>query len=102
GRNVAYYHMYQSALRHRSLEEAMQYLSFIEEDGISDLAARAQELLDLAKVRGAGEAKKIGIMLPLTGDLRPFAEEVLQGIQVAARLAYSEGIEFVVVDSGTT
>lgn len=102
GKNVALYQLYQAQLKTSSIEDAMKHLTLIEDDGASDLDAKAQELLELTKSSTSGESKKIGVLLPLSGDLRAFGQEALNAIQVAATSAYAEGIEFAVQDTGTS
>lgn len=102
GANVAYYQLYSNALRDSSVENALSFLNFIKEDRISDLYERSQQLLQLSSAKEISESRKIGVLLPLSGDLKSFGEEALHAVQIVADLAYSEGIEFVVEDVGTT
>ncbi len=51
GRNVALYHAYLSLMRAESIDQAMAQLRGIEDDGISDLHLRAEQLLKLQDQR---------------------------------------------------
>lgn len=102
GKNIAHFHLYQLLLKDQSFEASIKNLEAISEDGTTDLYPKAQDLLSLVKNKPAFESKKIGVLLPLSGDLKPLADEVLQAIQVASNLGYASGIEFVFEDTGTS
>lgn len=102
GRNIGNYHLYLALLKEQSLESALKNLEFVENDGVSDLYAKSQGLLQLFRSKTGSDSKKIGVLLPLTGNLRPLAEEVLQAIQVAGNLAYGSGTEFIIEDTGSS
>ncbi|MDB5038071.1 MAG: hypothetical protein JWQ35_1599 [Bacteriovoracaceae bacterium] len=102
GKNISYYYLYLALLKDQSLESALKNLEFVEEDSVSDLYSKSQGLLQLFKNKAMSDSRKIGVLLPLSGDLKPLGEEVLQAIQVAGNLSYANGIEFVVEDIGTS
>lgn len=102
GKNVALYYTYQNFLREQSLEKGLKYLEGIEEDGVSDLYQKAQELLQLNKSRPGLVARKIGVLLPLSGDLQAFGQEVMKSIEIVSRLAIADGMEFAIQDTGST
>lgn len=102
GKNLGYYYLYLALLKEQSLESALKNLEFVQEDNISDLYPKSQGLLQLFKSKASSDSRKVGVLLPLSGPLRPLAEEVLQAIQVAGSFAYSSGAEFVVEDVGTS
>ena len=99
-RNVALYAAYQDRLREQRVEESLKFLDQIGADGITDIYDRAQEILKL-NIKPAGPGtRKIGVLLPLTGELKAFAQEALTGIQIASRLAVAETVEFLIEDTG--
>jgi branched-chain amino acid transport system substrate-binding protein len=102
GKNIANYYLYLALLKEQSLEAALKNLEYVEDDGVSDLYPKAQGLLQLFRNKQSSDSKKIGVLLPLSGPLRPLAEEVLQAIQVAGNLAYGSGTEFVIEDTGAS
>lgn len=102
GRNVALYAFYQESLKEQRLEDGLGSLQKIEEDGTTDLYVRSQDILQLNQFQPSGGSRKIGVLLPLTGELKGFAQEALLGIQIASRLAMAEGVEFIIEDSGST
>jgi ABC-type branched-subunit amino acid transport system substrate-binding protein len=102
GKNVVLYYSYQSLMKDQSLEASFKYLEGIEEDGISDLYPKAQELLELNRAKALSVARRIGVLLPLSGDLQGFGKEVLQSIEIVSHSAYADGIEFVIQDTGST
>ncbi len=102
GLNIALFNLYQGSLRDQSLETSLGYLSQIEDDGISDFYARAQELLQLTREKAMTESRKVGVLIPLSGDLRAFGEEVMSAVQLVSYMAYADGIEFIIEDSGST
>ena len=101
-KNTALYYSYQNLMRDQSIEASLKYLESIEEDGISDFYQKAQELLQLNKTKALSVARKIGILLPLSGELAGFGKEVLQAVEIITHSAYADGIEFVIQDSGST
>ena len=101
-KNVALYHGYQALLKERSLEEALKNLEIIEEDGTTNLFSKSQEMLSLYKSKAFSDSRKIGVLLPLSGDLKPLADEVMASVQLASNMAISQGIEFVIQDVGET
>ncbi len=101
GKNVVLYAAYQELLKNQQLEAGLKFLEGVEEDGTTDIASRAQEILKLNVFQPGVTARKIGVLLPLSGDLKSFAQEALLGIQIAGRMASSEGVEFVIEDTGT-
>ncbi len=101
-KNIAAYHSYQAQLREQSLENALKDLESIEEDGTTDLYSKAQELLALYRSKAYTDSRKIGVLLPLSGDLKPLADEVLASVQLVTDMALSQGIEFVIQDTGDT
>lgn len=102
GKNVALYYRYQNYLRSQSLETGLKQLESVEEDGVSDLYGKSQELLQLNRSKPGTVARKIGVLLPLSGDLQVFGQEVLKSIEIVSRLAFGDGMEFAVQDTGTT
>ena len=99
-RNVALYAAYQERLRDQRVEDALKFLERVEVDGITDLRERALEILKL-NIQPAGPGtRKIGILLPLKGELKAFAQEALTGFQIASRLAVAETVEFLIEDTG--
>ena len=99
-RNVALYAAYQNGLREQRVEESLAYLQRIEGDGVTDLYDRAQEILKLSIQPLAPGTRKLGVLLPLTGELKAFAQEALIGFQIASRLAVAESVEFLIEDTG--
>jgi len=97
---VALYESYHQLLKDLSPEDAIKTLQGIEDDGASDLYKRAQDILQLTREKSGNPTRKIGVLLPLSGELAPFGQEVLQSIQIAGQLAVSEGVEFLVEDVG--
>ncbi len=102
GKNIAHFYLYQNLLKEQSLEPALKSLEQVEDDKVTDLYAKSQNLLELVKNKSVSESRKIGVLLPLSGELRPLAEEVLEAIQVASSLGYAAGVEFVIEDTGTS
>jgi hypothetical protein len=102
GKNVAHYYTYQGLLKERSLEDALKSLEIVEEDGVSDIYTKSQELLQLYKSKEFSDSRKIGVLLPLSGDLKPLADEVLSSIQIISSMAYANGVEFVIQDVGSS
>lgn len=102
GRNVAYYQLYLTGLRTGAVQDGMRWLEFVEPDGVTDLAERARELLDMRQVGELRASRKIGVLLPLSGDLASFGEEVFTAIQIVSELDYTRGVEFVVHDTGAS
>ncbi len=102
GKNVAHYYTYQGLLKERSLEDALKSLEIVEEDGVSDIYTKSQELLQLYKSKEFSDSRKIGVLLPLSGDLKPLADEVLSSIQIISSMAYTNGVEFVIQDVGSS
>lgn len=102
GRNVASYQLYLTGLRTTTVSEAMRSLERIEPDGFTDLYTRAQELLQLQLVESVEASRKIGVLLPLSGDLAAYGEEVFHAIQLVSDLDYARGVEFVVHDIGSS
>lgn len=102
GKNVAAYAAYQEFLKSQRLEDSLKFLERVEEDGTTGLYVRAQEILQLNQFQPTQGSRKIGVLLPLSGELKGFAQEALLGIQIASRMAIAEGVEFVIEDSGST
>jgi len=102
GKNVTFYQLYITGLRTTTVQDAMEALKFIEEDGVTDLYARAQQLLELQVTGEMMASRKIGVLIPLTGELASFGEAVFNAVQLVSDLDYSEGVEFVVHDIGDT
>lgn len=100
-KNIAYYRLYQNLAQEDSIEDGMEYLEFLEEDGISDLYTKAQHLLELYQVQAVAESRKIGLLLPLSGELRSFGQQILHSVQIVSELGIAEDIEFIVQDVGT-
>jgi len=99
--NVASYSAYQAYLQNQRIEDSLGFLEKIEEDGTTDLYARAQQLLQLNKFQPAQGSRKLGVLLPLSGDLKNFAQEAMLGIQIASRMAIAESVEFIIEDTGS-
>lgn len=102
GKNVVLYELYLQVLKEASIQEAMRYLEFAEEDGITNIFVRSQELLQLQEVKEQAESRKIGVLLPLTGANQDLAEEILLAVQIVSDSAMAEGVEFIVQDIGET
>jgi ABC-type branched-subunit amino acid transport system substrate-binding protein len=100
GRNVAYYQLYLTGLRTTTVQQAMSALEFVEDDGFTDFYSRAQDLLQLQFAGEVVASRKIGVLIPLSGELSAFGEEVLSAIQLVSDLDYTKGVEFVVHDIG--
>ena len=98
--NVVLYEIYHDYLRDQWIEEGLKALEEIQEDGISDLYQRAHELLKLKEDGGDIAVQRIGVLLPLSGELKAFGEDALHSIQTVSDLQYSSGIEFVIEDTG--
>lgn len=101
GKNVASYYLYLNSLKESTLEAALAYLKSIQPDPYSDLHSKATELLSMPASGGAASGK-VGVLVPLTGDLKNFGKEVMDSLQTLSGFAGSEGMEFVFVDTGTT
>lgn len=102
GKNIAYYQTYLSVLKGNSVDRALSFLGFIQEDGFTGLYEKAQNLLRLQSVQAMTESRKIGVLIPLSGEFKSFGQQVAQAVQVVSSLAVSEGVEFVLMDSGST
>lgn len=102
GKNVAYYQQYVTNLKSNSVDQALGYLRFIQDDHYTDYYQRAQELLNLQSEKALAESRKIGVLVPLSGELQKFGEQVLNAIDLVSQLAISDGIEFVIQDTGET
>jgi len=102
GRNVVSYAAYQELLKNQRLEDSLKALEKVEEDDTTGLFARSQEILQLNHFQPYHGSRKIGVLLPLSGELKGFAQEALLGVQIASRMAIAEGVEFVIEDSGST
>lgn len=102
GRNIANYHLYLETLKGSSVQSALAYLERVQEDPYTDLYNRSQQLLNLQTTDALAESRKIGVLLPLSGELRAFGEQVLHAVQVAAELAFADGVEFLIHDQGET
>ena len=100
GKNVALYQAYLNGMKAESSDQAMQFLQGIQNDSISDLHFRAEQLLRLQDQRSIIESRRIGVLAPLSGPFAPLGLQVLAGIQILNSLAFSEGVEFVVADIG--
>lgn len=100
GKNVAYYQLYLNALKDSSAEEAMSYLQYVQDDEVSDLHLRALQLLELQNVKEIAESRRIGVLIPLSGQFASFGNQILGSIQALSELAYAEGIEFLIEDAG--
>src|SRR5262245_36911878 len=98
GKNVALYAAYQEYLKNQQLEESLKFLERVEEDSTTGLFTRAQEILQLNRFEPQQGSRKIGVLLPLSGELKAFAQEALLGVQIATRMAIAEGVEFVIED----
>lgn len=102
GKNVALYAAYQEFLKAQQLEDSLKFLEKVEEDSTTGLYTRSQEILQLNRFQPQRGSRKIGVLLPLSGDLKAFAQEALLGVQLASRMAIAEGVEFIIEDSGGT
>ncbi|PIS11234.1 MAG: hypothetical protein COT73_05050 [Bdellovibrio sp. CG10_big_fil_rev_8_21_14_0_10_47_8] len=102
GRNVANYELYLNILKDQSIESALSYVRSIEDDGISDLHFRAQQLLNLQSNRALSESRRIGVLIPFKGEFQAYGRQVMNAVQVASNLAYSDGVEFLFRDAGET
>lgn len=100
GRNVALYHAYLTLMKAESIDQAMAQLRGIEDDGISDLHLRAEQLLKLQDQRSLMESRRIGVLAPLSGPYAPFGAQILNGVQLLNDLAVASGIEFIIADTG--
>jgi ABC-type branched-subunit amino acid transport system substrate-binding protein len=102
GRNVALYHKYEMKRHKKEQSEGVRGLEEVQEDGITDIYDRSQELIKLNRMDTSDvSSRKIGVLLPLSGKLSGFAKDVVYSIQLAANLSYSDGVEFVIEDIGT-
>jgi len=102
GRNIANYELYLNVLKDQSIESALSYVRNIEDDGISDLYSRSQQLLDLQTNRSLSESRRIGVLVPFKGEFQIYGRQVMNAVQVVSNLAYSDGVEFLFRDAGET
>lgn len=102
GKNIVAFRTYEALLTEQRVNDAVSQMRMIENDGITELYSKAQEILNVDLVKMVADSRKIGVLVPLTGDLAAFGQASLQSIQVVSNLAYADGVEFVVEDSGST
>jgi len=100
GRNTANYYLYLAALKESTLEAAVSYLKAIQEDPYSGLFAQAQDLLQMGGGPVGAASGKIGVLVPLSGELKNYGKEIMDSLQALTSFSAAEGLEFVFVDSG--
>ncbi len=101
GKNTANYYLYLSALRESTIDSAISYLKAIQDEPYSGLYAQAQELLQVGTTSETMSSGKLGVLIPLTGELKNYGKEVMDALQTLSGFAASEGLQFVFVDSGS-
>lgn len=101
GKNIVSYHLYLNALRESTIDSALNYLRMIQDEPYSGLYAQAQSLLQYGVSTGQASPGKVGVLVPLTGELKSFGKEIVDSLQSLSSFAASEGMEFVFADSGS-
>ncbi len=101
GRNIANYYLYLAALRESTIDDALNYLRAIQDEPYSGLYAQAQDLLQMGGGGVGASSGKIGVLVPLSGELKSYGKEIMDSLQTLTSFAGSEGLEFVFADSGS-
>ncbi len=85
-----YYHLRDWPRLNETLE------AYLRQEPDGQFAREARELLARSQQRARVDAKRVGVILPMTGRFRPVGEAVLRGVKLALE---GSGLELVVKDS---